>query len=126
MFLTALYNHVSTLTSNGRNLPMVLPLRVDRLPCGGFQIGLLRRGDGGGFDSAVEIVGAVEAVEGVGRVLFMRMFEGPHAFAGREYKGKQTDDDRLEAVIKGHPDVDTIMGTMVPAIRTAAAVAMKA
>ena len=34
----------------------------------------------------------------VGRVLFVRMFEGPHAFAGRAYSGKP--EERLEAVIQ--------------------------
>ena len=65
-FTAALYQHVSTLTQNGRNLPLVLALRVDRLACGGFRAALLRRdGARGAFDAAVEIVGAVEDVEGV-------------------------------------------------------------
>lgn len=34
----------------------------------------------------------------VGRVLFMRMYEGEAAFAGRQYAG--ADEDRLEAVIQ--------------------------
>jgi hypothetical protein len=42
-FKTFFYQHMATLTSNGRNLPFVLPLKVDRLPCGGFQA---RRGRG--------------------------------------------------------------------------------
>ncbi|KAI8472816.1 MAG: hypothetical protein J3K34DRAFT_502386 [Monoraphidium minutum] len=124
-FKTALYQHVATLTQNGANLPFVLPLRVDRLEDGGFQVGLLRRGDGGAFGAAVEITGTVEDVDGVGRVLFMRMFEGPAAFAGREYKGSSKEDDRLEAVISSHPDVTTIMATMEGAIRKAAFISMQ-
>lgn len=120
-FTAALYQHVATLTQNGKNLPFVLPLRVDRLKDGGFQLGLLRRGEGGAFAPALEIVGTVETVEEVGRVLFMRLYEGEAAFAGRPYNGPP--EDRLEAVIQGHPDVDTIMGTMVPAIRKAAVIA---
>ncbi|GBF94708.1 hypothetical protein Rsub_07591 [Raphidocelis subcapitata] len=121
-FMTSIYQHVATLNQNGRNLPFVLPLKVDRLGDGGFSLGLLRRAGDGGFASAVDIIGCVESVEGAGRVLFLRMFEGPAAFAGRAYNGKP--EDRLEAVIQAHPDVDTIMGTMVPAIRMAAAFAM--
>jgi hypothetical protein len=97
-FLTALYQHVATLNQNGRNLPFVLPLKVDRLPDGGFSLGLLRRGGDGAFASAVDIIGCVESVDGAGRVLFLRMFEGPAAFAGRTWAGKP--EDRLEAVIQ--------------------------
>lgn len=68
VFQTQLYQHMATLTQNGKNLPFVLPLRVDRLSDGGFQVGLLRRGAGGEFGSAVEITGTVESVDEVSAV----------------------------------------------------------
>ncbi|KIY94602.1 hypothetical protein MNEG_13359 [Monoraphidium neglectum] len=80
VFTSALYQHVATLTQNGVNLPFVLPLKVDRLADGGFQIGLLRRGDSGTFGSAVDIVGVVESVEDGGD-LHALCLDGPPCFS---------------------------------------------
>jgi hypothetical protein len=72
-------------------------------------------------------VGVVEDVpEAAARVLFLRMYEGPAAFAGRAPPKVLNPDARLELVIQAHPDIETIMGTAAPAIRKAAAVALGA
>jgi hypothetical protein len=59
----SLLNWASTLTSNGRNMPFVLPLRTDAVD-DGCRIGLLRVTDDG-VKSAATIEATVESVEGV-------------------------------------------------------------
>jgi len=115
-----MYQWAATLTQSGANYPFVLPLKADRLPTG-FQISLLKRGKDGGFDSAADLVGTVEDVSSVGPVFFIRLFEGPVAQDDRRTPASGNDDERLDTLIRGLVDVDTIMSTLPNAIRNAVA-----
>jgi len=125
-FATAMYNWAATLTASGANYPFALPLQVDRLPTG-FKISMLKAVTKGQFGSAADIEATVEEVAGEGSVLFVRFYAGPAADADRKAGAAPADPTaRLEALISGLVDVDTIMQTMPRAIRKAVQIASTA
>lgn len=117
-----MYMWASTLTQNGANLPFISPLRADKLPTG-FQISMLRRSDKTkSFGSAGDIIATVEQQDGVGSVLMVRFYEGEVAQDNKADGWVPPADpmERLEVVLAGCKDVDTIMANMPQAIRIAA------
>lgn len=111
-FISKLYQWASSLTSNGRNMPLALPLRTDRSG-DGFVMQLLRVTDFGGTVSVGDIVVAVEPVKAVGNVLFVRFYEG---IGAREIYKSDGDLDKLMAALV---DVPMIVNTMPQAIKLA-------
>lgn len=111
-FQAKLYQWAASLTSNGRNMPLALPLRTDKAG-DGFVMQLLRVADAGGAVSVGDIAVVVEPVSGVGNVLFVRFYEG--AGAASIYK---TNGD-LKALMAALVDVPLIVQTMPQAIRLA-------
>eukprot|EP00195_Chlamydomonas_chlamydogama_P011389 CAMPEP_0202900724 /NCGR_PEP_ID=MMETSP1392-20130828/12002_1 /ASSEMBLY_ACC=CAM_ASM_000868 /TAXON_ID=225041 /ORGANISM="Chlamydomonas chlamydogama, Strain SAG 11-48b" /LENGTH=222 /DNA_ID=CAMNT_0049587165 /DNA_START=102 /DNA_END=770 /DNA_ORIENTATION=+ len=119
VFLEKMYQWAATMTQSGANYPFALPLKVDKLDTG-FKISLLKKAGKGSFESAAEIEGVVEAVETGKRVFFVRFFEGPAAFVDRRTPPPTAAAERLDAVITGLIDVQTIMQTMPNALVSAA------
>eukprot|EP00877_Chromochloris_zofingiensis_P009794 jgi/Chrzof1/5068/Cz15g10180.t1 len=120
MFTNSLYQWASSITSSGANLPMSLPLKVDRMESG-FQITLLRRSKDGGFFSTGDIIASVEDEADRGSVLFIRFYEG--SSPARSSSNDKEAAERLETLLSSLVDVPTIMSTMPAAIRRAVAVA---
>jgi len=111
-FLGHLYQWAASLTSNGRNLPLALPLRADKTD-DGFLLQLLRVGRDDGVVSVGDIVVAVEPVESAGNVLFVRFYEGEGANAIYKSNGD------LPRLLQSLVDVPLIVNTMPQAIRRA-------
>ncbi|GAX77054.1 hypothetical protein CEUSTIGMA_g4500.t1 [Chlamydomonas eustigma] len=121
-FIDSVYQWAATLSQSGANYPTALPLKVDKLE-NGFQISLLKRmGASGGFASAGDIQGIVEEVKeqaGARNVFFIRFYEGPASLTDRQVPPPKDATERLDSILSGLVDVQTIMQTMPNAIRAA-------
>lgn len=118
-----MYNWASTLTSSGANYPFALVVKADKLADdAGFQISLLNSTADRRILSTADITSTVEPVDGK-NVLFVRLYEGPGALAGRRDAAPADPQKRLQVVLDSLVDVPTIMQTMPKAIRQAVQVA---
>lgn len=134
LFATSLFNWASSITSYGRNLPLSLPLKVDRNDEGdelaGVTMSLLRvLGEAGSPPvSVADLVLSIEDVPSADNgVLMVRLYEGEGAAAARAPGTKVPSDvkERIEKVLlPSLPDVDVIMTTMKNAIGVAAQVSL--
>ena len=134
LFARSLVNWSSSITTNGRNMPLSLPLRVDRNDSAdelaGVTMSLLRvlGGAGSAPVSVADLVVSIEEAPGASNgVLMVRLFEGPGAAAARAPGAKVPSDvkERIEKVLlPSLPDVDVIMTTMKNAIGVAAQVSL--
>ena len=134
LFARSLFNWSSSITTNGRNMPLSLPLRVDRNDSSdelaGVTMSLLRvLGEAGSAPvSVADLVLSIEDAPGAANgVLVVRLFEGPGAEAARASGAKVPADprERIEKVLlPSLPDVDVIMTTMKNAIGVAAQVSL--
>lgn len=117
IFAAALYQWAATLTTNGRNLPFALPLKVDKVNADSFSIGLLRVTKDG-IAAVGEITTAIEGQANGDRVLFVRLYEGP---ASRLVTGEAAGSTKgLKMLLDALVDIPVIMNTMPMAIRNAA------
>jgi hypothetical protein len=134
LFARTLFNWSASITQNGRNMPLSLPLHVDRAGAGEGEtvtMSLLRvLGEAGSPPvSVADLVLSIEddpsATNGV--LVVVRLFEGPGAAAARAPGAKVPSDarERIEKVLlPSLPDVDVIMTTMKNAIGVAAQVSL--
>lgn len=133
LFARTLFNWSASITQNGRNMPLSLPLRVDRHGAGEGEtvtMSLLRvLGEAG--SPPVSVADLVLSIEddpsATNGVLMVRLFEGPGAAAARAPGAKVPSDarERIEKVLlPSLPDVDVIMTTMKNAIGVAAQVSL--
>lgn len=133
LFARTLFNWSASITQNGRNMPLSLPLRVDRDGAGEGEtvtMSLLRvLGEAG--SPPVSVADLVLSIEddpsATNGVLMVRLFEGPGAAAARAPGAKVPSDarERIEKVLlPSLPDVDVIMTTMKNAIGVAAQVSL--
>ncbi|MEW5296954.1 MAG: hypothetical protein WDW36_000197 [Sanguina aurantia] len=121
-FISSLFQWASTLTQSGANYPFALPLAMDKLGSDGFKIALLKRttpGFGGAFDAAASIVTTVETLPNQGKVLMIRLYEGPAAQTDRRTPASENERERLETLLSTLVDVPIIMQTMPTAITAA-------
>jgi len=131
LFARTLFNWSSSITQNGRNMPLSLPLRVDRDGAGSGEtvtMSLLRvLGEAG--SPPVSVADLVLSIEddpsAANGVLMVRLFEGPGAAAALGTKVPSDARERIEKVLlPSLPDVDVIMTTMKNAIGVAAQVSL--
>ena len=133
LFAKTLFNWGASITQNGRNMPLSLPLRVDRSgddEDGELPLSLLRvLGDAGSAPvSVADLVLSIEEDPSASNgVLMVRLYEGAGAAAARTPGAKVPSDarERIEKVLlPSLPDVDVIMTTMKNAIGVAAQVSL--
>ena len=103
VFEDAMFQWATTLTTNGQNLPFVLPQRVDRID-GGFSMEFLMSNDANEFEAIAAVRTAVEEIPGDD--------SGARAFI-------ITGTGRIMDLV----DTPVVMGSMPAAIRAAVAAA---
>ena len=134
LFARTLFNWSASITQNGRNMPLSLPLRVDRNDAAdelaGVTMSLLRvLGEAGSAPVSVAdlVLSIEEDPSAANGVLMVRLFEGEGAAAARAPGAKVPSEAResIEKVLlPSLPDVDVIMTTMKNAIGVAAQVSL--
>ena len=131
LFAKTLFNWSASITQSGRNMPLSLPLRVDRGGDGETVTMSLLRVLGEAGSPPVSVADLVLSIEedpaAPNGVLMVRLFEGPGAAAARAPGAKVPGDarERIEKVLlPSLPDVDVIMTTMKNAIGVAAQVSL--
>eukprot|EP00208_Stichococcus_sp_RCC1054_P006684 CAMPEP_0206139402 /NCGR_PEP_ID=MMETSP1473-20131121/5850_1 /ASSEMBLY_ACC=CAM_ASM_001109 /TAXON_ID=1461547 /ORGANISM="Stichococcus sp, Strain RCC1054" /LENGTH=203 /DNA_ID=CAMNT_0053533179 /DNA_START=153 /DNA_END=764 /DNA_ORIENTATION=+ len=116
-FTGKLYQWANALTTNGQNLPLALPLRIDVVK-GGFKMQLLRIGTDEQPVSVADINVTVER-ESAGNILYIRLAEAPGSGLMYPRRAGLTTPQYLKDLSDAVIDIPKVVTSMPPAIKLA-------